>query len=29
MDILPREQATPKQLGLLMAGVQPEERFRR
>jgi simple sugar transport system ATP-binding protein len=24
MDILPREQATPERLGLLMAGVQPE-----
>ncbi|HLF75427.1 MAG TPA: ABC transporter ATP-binding protein [Anaerolineales bacterium] len=25
MDILPREQATPEKLGLLMAGVKPEE----
>ncbi len=25
MDIVPREQATPEKLGLLMAGVQPEE----
>ena len=25
MDILPREKATPEKLGLLMAGVRPEE----
>jgi simple sugar transport system ATP-binding protein len=25
MDILPREQATPEKLGLLMAGVHPQE----
>jgi ABC-type uncharacterized transport system ATPase subunit len=25
MDILPRQQATPEKLGLLMAGVRPEE----
>jgi simple sugar transport system ATP-binding protein len=25
MDILPRENATPEKLGLLMAGVHPEE----
>jgi simple sugar transport system ATP-binding protein len=25
MDIVPRENATPEKLGLLMAGVHPEE----
>ena len=25
MDIVPREQATPEKLGLLMAGVHPED----
>jgi hypothetical protein len=25
MDILPRSHATPQKLGLLMAGVHPEE----
>ena len=25
MDIVPRENATPQKLGLLMAGVHPEE----
>jgi simple sugar transport system ATP-binding protein len=29
MDILPRERATPEKLGLLMAGVHPEEGMRK
>ncbi|MDP1624311.1 MAG: heme ABC transporter ATP-binding protein, partial [bacterium] len=28
MDIVPREEATPEKLGLLMAGVHPEESAR-
>jgi general nucleoside transport system ATP-binding protein len=28
MDIVPRESATPEKLGLLMAGVHPEESVR-